>query len=136
MPGVVVSAQRMDQVTATQGPAQAANDQSVADLDLAKLNLERSEVRAAVNGVVTDMELRPGTYLTPRRAWPMQRIGCLRMRRRRALCSNFRTEARKADVELEGTRTPSTGPTAPGVDRSYLLFGHRVRPVAGSGSQP
>jgi RND family efflux transporter MFP subunit len=64
-PGLVVSTQRMDQVTATQGSAQAAFDQAVADLGLAKLNLERSEVRAAVNGVVTNMELRPGTYLTP-----------------------------------------------------------------------
>lgn len=64
-PGVVVSTQRMDQVTATQGSAQAAYDQAIADLGLAKLNLERSEVRAAVNGVVTNMELRPGTYLTP-----------------------------------------------------------------------
>jgi multidrug resistance efflux pump len=64
-PGVVVSKQRMDQVVASQGSAQAAYDQSVADLGLAKLNLERSEVRAAVNGVVTNMELRPGTYLTP-----------------------------------------------------------------------
>ena len=64
-PGVVVSRQRMDQVTATQGSAQAGYDQAVADLGLAKLNLERSEVRASVNGVVTNMELRPGTYLTP-----------------------------------------------------------------------
>jgi multidrug resistance efflux pump len=64
-PGVVVSKQRMDQVIATQGSAQAGYDQAVADLGLAKLNLERSEVRAAVNGVVTNMELRPGTYLTP-----------------------------------------------------------------------
>ena len=64
-PGVVVSKQRMDQVVATQGSAQAALDQAVADLGLAKLNLERSEVRASVNGVVTNMELRPGTYLTP-----------------------------------------------------------------------
>jgi RND family efflux transporter MFP subunit len=64
-PGLVVSTQRMDQVKATQGSAQAAFDQAVADLGLAKLNLERSEVRAAVNGVVTNMELRPGTYLTP-----------------------------------------------------------------------
>jgi multidrug resistance efflux pump len=45
--------------------AQAAHDQAVADLGLAKLNLERSEVRASVNGVVTNMELRPGTYLAP-----------------------------------------------------------------------
>ena len=64
-PGLVVSTQRMDQVRATQGSAQAAYNQAVADLGLAKLNLERSEVRAAVNGVVTNMELRPGTYLTP-----------------------------------------------------------------------
>jgi RND family efflux transporter MFP subunit len=64
-PGLVVSTQRMDQVIAIQGSAQAAHDQAVADLGLAKLNLERSEVRAAVNGVVTNMELRPGTYLTP-----------------------------------------------------------------------
>ena len=64
-PGVVVSKQKMDQVIATQGSAQAADDQAAADLALAKLNLERSEVRASVNGVVTNMELRPGTYLTP-----------------------------------------------------------------------
>jgi multidrug resistance efflux pump len=64
-PGVVVSKQRMDQVIAVQGSAQAAYDQAVADVALAKLNLERSEVRASVSGVVTNMELRPGTYLTP-----------------------------------------------------------------------
>jgi RND family efflux transporter MFP subunit len=62
---VVISKQKLDQVVATQGSAQGAYDQAVADLGLAKLNLERSEVRASVNGVVTNMELRPGTYLTP-----------------------------------------------------------------------
>ena len=64
-PGVVVSTQRLDQVVATQGSAQAAHDQAVADLALAKLNLERTEVRASVNGIVTNNELRPGAYLTP-----------------------------------------------------------------------
>jgi multidrug resistance efflux pump len=64
-PGVVVSTQRMDQVIATQGSAQAAYDQAVADVALAKLNLDRSEVRASVSGIVTNMELRPGAYLTP-----------------------------------------------------------------------
>lgn len=64
-PGVVVSKQRMDQVIAKQGSTLAAHDQAVADLALAKLNLERSEVRASVSGIVTNMELRPGTYLTP-----------------------------------------------------------------------
>jgi RND family efflux transporter MFP subunit len=63
-PDMVVSKQRLDQVIAAQGEAQAAHDQAVADLSLAKLNLERSEVRASVSGVVTNIELRPGTYLT------------------------------------------------------------------------
>lgn len=62
---VVISKQKLDQVVATQGSAKGAYDQAVADLGLARLNLERSEVRASVNGVVTNMELRPGTYLTP-----------------------------------------------------------------------
>jgi RND family efflux transporter MFP subunit len=64
-PEVVVSKQRMDQVVAAQGSAQAGYDQAVADVALARLNLERSEVRASVSGVVTNMELRPGAYLTP-----------------------------------------------------------------------
>jgi multidrug resistance efflux pump len=62
---VVVSRQRMDQVVATQATAKANYDQAVADCALARLNLERSEVRASVSGTVTNMELRPGTYLTP-----------------------------------------------------------------------
>ena len=64
-PGVVVSTQRMDQVVAIQGSAQAAYDQAVADVALAKLNIERSDVRASVSGIVTNNELRPGAYLTP-----------------------------------------------------------------------
>ena len=64
-PGVVVSGQKMDQVVATQATARANYDQAVADRALAKLNLERSEVRASVSGIVTNMELQPGTYLTP-----------------------------------------------------------------------
>jgi multidrug resistance efflux pump len=31
---------------------------------VAKLNLERSEVRASVNGVVTNFSMRPGNYVT------------------------------------------------------------------------
>jgi multidrug resistance efflux pump len=55
----------MDQVIAIQGSAQAAYDQAVADVALAKLNIERSEVRASVSGIVTNNELRPGAYLAP-----------------------------------------------------------------------
>jgi multidrug resistance efflux pump len=55
----------MDQVVATQATAKANFDQAVADRALANLNLERSEVRASVSGIVTNNELRPGVYLTP-----------------------------------------------------------------------
>jgi RND family efflux transporter MFP subunit len=64
-PDVVISRQRLDQVVATQASAKAALEQATADRGLAQLNLERSEVRASVSGIVTNMELRPGTYLTP-----------------------------------------------------------------------
>jgi multidrug resistance efflux pump len=64
-PDTTVSRQRLDQVIATQGSAKAAYDQAVADRALAKLNLERSQVRASVDGSVSNMDLRPGTYLSP-----------------------------------------------------------------------
>jgi RND family efflux transporter MFP subunit len=66
-PDVVVSKQRMDQVVAAQGTAKAAYDQAVADRDLARLNLERSEVRASVSGVVTNMECGRGPISRPER---------------------------------------------------------------------
>jgi RND family efflux transporter MFP subunit len=59
-----VSQQRQEQVLATQQQAQASYDQAVADRDVAQLNLDRSEVRASVNGIITNMDLRPGAYVT------------------------------------------------------------------------
>jgi len=59
-----VSQQRQEQVLATQQQAKAAYDQALADQAVAKLNLERSEVRAPVNGTITNMDLRPGAYVT------------------------------------------------------------------------
>ncbi|MDN4982843.1 HlyD family secretion protein [Bradyrhizobium arachidis] len=59
-----VSQQKQEQVLATQLQAKAAFDQAVADRAVAQLNLDRSEVRASVNGVITNMDLRPGTYVS------------------------------------------------------------------------
>lgn len=58
-----VSQQKVELARAANLAAQAAYDQAVADRDLAKLNLARSEVRASVNGRITNMELRPGHYV-------------------------------------------------------------------------
>jgi multidrug resistance efflux pump len=59
-----VSEQKQEAVTATAQQSQAAYDESVADRDIAKLNLERSEVRAPVNGRVTNVSLQPGAYVS------------------------------------------------------------------------
>ncbi|MFC5326021.1 efflux RND transporter periplasmic adaptor subunit [Bradyrhizobium oligotrophicum] len=59
-----VSQQKQEQVFATQQQAQASYDQALADQAVAKLNLDRSEVHAPVNGVITNMDLRPGTYVS------------------------------------------------------------------------
>lgn len=59
-----VSQQKQEQVLATQLQARAAFGQAVADRAVAQLNLDRSEVHASVNGVITNMDLRPGAYVT------------------------------------------------------------------------
>lgn len=59
-----VSQQKQEQVLATQLQAKAAVDAAVADRAVAQLNLDRSEVHASVNGVITNMDLRPGAYVT------------------------------------------------------------------------
>ena len=58
------SQQRVEAAQAADLEAKAAYGQATADRDLAKLNLERSAVKASVNGRITNMELRPGTYVT------------------------------------------------------------------------
>jgi RND family efflux transporter MFP subunit len=59
-----VTQQKKEQVVATQQLAQASLDQAVADLGIAQLNLDRSEVRAPVAGRISNMDLRPGTYVS------------------------------------------------------------------------
>jgi RND family efflux transporter MFP subunit len=59
-----VSQQKQEQVLAAQLLAKAAHDQAVADRAVAQLNLDRSDVRASVNGTISNMDLRPGTYVT------------------------------------------------------------------------
>ena len=64
MTSIAVSEQKIEQVTATAAKAQADLHQAEADRDLAKLNLERSAVRASVNGPITNFDLQPGNYVT------------------------------------------------------------------------
>lgn len=59
-----VSKQQVDAIASTQAQAGAALEQALADRDVARLNLERSEVRASVNGPMANFDLRPGAYVT------------------------------------------------------------------------
>jgi multidrug resistance efflux pump len=45
--------------------ANAAHQQAIADRDLAALNVQRTEVRATVNGFVTNLTLENGDYASP-----------------------------------------------------------------------
>ncbi|MXO64163.1 HlyD family secretion protein [Altericroceibacterium endophyticum] len=60
----VVSEQDRDLRRSAAEEARARLSQALADRDLARINLERAEVRAPVNGIVTNLQLRPGAYAT------------------------------------------------------------------------
>ena len=59
-----VSREVQQQATARAAEAQAVSQQAIAARDTAQLNLDRSEVKASVNGVLTNFRLRPGDYVT------------------------------------------------------------------------
>jgi len=59
-----VTQQKMEQIETTTQQAEATYRQAELDRDLASLNLERSSVKAPVNGVITNFSLQPGDYVT------------------------------------------------------------------------
>jgi len=63
MSNISVSDQKLEQVISSRLQAEAAMHLAEAERDLAKLNLDRSEVRAPVNGYITNFDLRPGAYV-------------------------------------------------------------------------
>lgn len=64
LPNIAVSQEKQQQTATALQQAAAAYQQAQADLALAKLNLDRTEVKATVNGVITNFDLRPGDYVT------------------------------------------------------------------------
>jgi multidrug resistance efflux pump len=61
---VVVATETTEQGAAKVAELQASVEQAVAARDLARLNLERTVLRAPVDGTVSNVTLRPGIYLT------------------------------------------------------------------------
>ena len=64
----VASAQKIEQALASQDVASANYQQALANQAVAKLNLERSEIKAPVNGVITNFNLNPGDYVSAGKA--------------------------------------------------------------------
>ena len=58
-----VSEEQQQQRGAAAEEAHAAYEQALASRDVAALNLARSQVRAPVNGYVTNFDMRPGDYV-------------------------------------------------------------------------
>lgn len=59
-----ISQQERDDRRDTQSLAKANLDQALADQALARINLQRADLYAPVDGVVTNFSLRPGAYAT------------------------------------------------------------------------
>jgi RND family efflux transporter MFP subunit len=62
--GDSASAQTKEKSVATEQQANAAYMKAMAVRDLAKLDLERTDVRSTVNGSVTNLNLKPGDFVT------------------------------------------------------------------------
>ncbi|MCH8685776.1 efflux RND transporter periplasmic adaptor subunit [Pedomonas mirosovicensis] len=62
--GDLVSREEREQSLAKVEVAEAALKQARAAVDAARLNLERTTIRATVNGTVTNLQLRPGDFLS------------------------------------------------------------------------
>lgn len=58
-----VTRQKLEQVETNAQQAVASHQQAQLDRDLAALNLERSSVKAPVNGIVTNLGIHPGDFL-------------------------------------------------------------------------
>ena len=61
--GDLVAAEAHEQNVARVATAQAALAQAEAQADTARLNLARTQVRASVNGTITNLDLHPGDYV-------------------------------------------------------------------------
>ncbi len=62
--GDAASLQQKEQALTTVQRDEAAVRQATANRELAQLNLDRSEVRATVNGTISNLSLRPGDYVS------------------------------------------------------------------------
>ena len=61
-PGYTITVENLDNARRQSESAAANYQQAIVSRDTAALNLKRTEVRASVNGFITNLNLAPGTY--------------------------------------------------------------------------
>ena len=61
-PGYTITVENLDNARRQSESAAASYQQAIASRDLAALNLKRTEVRASVNGFITNLSLSKGVY--------------------------------------------------------------------------
>jgi multidrug resistance efflux pump len=61
-PGYSITVENLDNARRQSETAAANHQQAIASRDTAALNLRRTEVRASVNGFITNLNLAPGTF--------------------------------------------------------------------------
>ncbi|SHO66680.1 RND family efflux transporter, MFP subunit [Pseudoxanthobacter soli DSM 19599] len=59
-----VSRQKQEQIETAEQQADAAWRQALVERDVARLNLDRSEIKAPVNGIMANFSLQPGDYVS------------------------------------------------------------------------
>jgi multidrug resistance efflux pump len=107
----LVSAETREQGQTRTDQAKAALAQAIVNRDTAKLNLERSHVVSAVDGIVTNLDLREGAYATA--AHPVMAL----VDRNTFYVEGYFEETKlpniqigdKVEVTLMGARPPITG---------------------------
>ncbi|PSC05717.1 efflux transporter periplasmic adaptor subunit [Alsobacter soli] len=63
-----ITEEAREQAAAALAAAEAAYGAALAELDVARLNLDRTEVRSPVNGFVTNLQIHPGDYASAGKA--------------------------------------------------------------------
>ncbi len=67
-PGVTITVENLDNARRQSETAAASYQQAIASRDTAALNLKRTEVRASVNGFITNLNLAKGTFASQGKA--------------------------------------------------------------------
>ena len=104
-PGLTIALEALENARRQSEAASATYQQSIASRDTAALNLRRTEVRASVNGFITNLNLAKGTYAS--QGQPVMAL--------------IDSDSYRVEAYFEETKIPQVKPGAPA--EIYLMDG-------------